>query len=126
MRYFISILFIAIYSLAAIHITELGKMPILIKHYCEHKKGYSDMDFLTYLQLHYNQKIPHDEKDNTLPFKNHECNCSLAVSITPPVSVTITSKNSTLLSIPVFLPQDIDLVTDACLSQVWQPPRLQA
>ena len=68
----ISAVILFISFLSASEFNQLYKIPFLIQHYMAHKSRNSELDFLSYLNLHYtlSHEADNDEQqDSQLPFK---------------------------------------------------------
>jgi hypothetical protein len=102
---------------------QLLKLPVLLEHYTEHKKQNSDLSFLDFLSLHYNQAFDHDNTDHKLPFKSHDSNISMNIVafIAQPFSV--------ILAKPIVFIDKTEIgfrqpnFTSSVISTIWQPPR---
>jgi hypothetical protein len=102
---------------------QLLKLPVLIEHYKEHKAQNTEMSFIDFLSLHYNQEFAHDDTDNKLPFKSHS-NCA-SVSIVAFIAQPFTIN----LEKPIYFEPKILSVyhnvifKSLAISTIWQPPK---
>ncbi|MGB3005018.1 MAG: hypothetical protein WBC06_00800 [Chitinophagaceae bacterium] len=70
---FAGILFIAIHLFTFAEFQNLLKLPALIEHFREYKKVNADMDFWSFIKLHYFEPLTFDhdyERDRQLPFQS--------------------------------------------------------
>jgi len=127
MRRLAAIFLLTSYLLSATELYEFVKLPMLVKHYLEHKEENKNMSLLEFLSIHYAQETVVDSdyaEDMKLPFKSCD--------------------HATLMNVPVVLNQHENLIVikfseynqgkspvipsfwhdDAYLSAIWQPPRL--
>lgn len=122
----VAILFTAIYLFGATEASQLLKLPVLIQHYYEHKKGNDAMTLYSFLQMHYlgNDNDDTDNmRDQALPFKTMDDCCVMASNSLPPQKLQIihiacndSQQEFTLLNDPsrfFISPEDI-----------FQPPRI--
>lgn len=49
---------------------EVLRLPLLVQHYGEHKDKSAEISFFEFLVMHYKTDVAHDDRDNTLPFKD--------------------------------------------------------
>jgi hypothetical protein len=63
-----------IYLVSFTEFREVLRLPLLLQHYREHKDQVAEMSFFEFLAMHYETDEAHDDRDNSLPFK--DCNHS--------------------------------------------------
>jgi len=67
------ILFIVVHLFTFAEFQNLLKLPVLFEHFSEHKKDDAEMDFWSFIKLHYFEPLTVDkdyEKDRQLPFQS--------------------------------------------------------
>ncbi|MBK7100079.1 MAG: hypothetical protein IPH58_19540 [Sphingobacteriales bacterium] len=72
MRKVIALFFFCIFIISTTHIAEFRKVPELIKHYTEHKRGDASLNIFKYVFNHYfkgDEKDVDYSRDMQLPFK---------------------------------------------------------
>ncbi len=126
MKTAVAFFLLMIHLFAATELSQLFKLPVLFKHFEEHKQKEASISFGSFLYRHYftdRQSDGHPERDNQLPFHSHEDCVSLKLSVFPPVNfegivvhVLPLEKNK----IFSFSDQNIPLTY---LSSIWQPPK---
>lgn len=125
MRKRISILFLFIFLVSATEFGQILRVPILIGHYVEHKTMDQGLDFLNFLQLHYNQSLQeqNDPLHDKLPFLSQ---------------ISVVSFTAIVMPYNLFKVQNIGLlpvqkkniyhyvpnIESSYLSTIWQPPKL--
>jgi len=105
---------------------ELLKLPLLVKHYIDHKKQNETISPVDFLINHYILVDDGDgdtTEDMQLPFKsNNTCNNVTSIGFVPftdfqlvvkPVSAENNSYNT----------YSTDFISSAYLSSIWQPPK---
>lgn len=122
----IAILFLSIYLLTTTDAYQLLKMPMIFKHFVEHRQADKNISFLKFLDMHYMHGSPKDKdyhKDMQLPFKSSGDFISVLASEFIPLNEHI------LLTAPVVLVsekkiaiQQNDLLP-SYLASIWQPPK---
>lgn len=113
-----------IFSLSGTEFGQLLRLPLLINHYLEHKKGHSDLSIGDFLQIHYSKQHQDgaNEADRQLPFKSH-LECAKLFSIASPFP------NSVNLLIPATtsgsndIPRESTPLSTGVRNMIWQPPR---
>src|SRR3954462_3822335 len=71
------------YLVSSTEVHELLRLPLLVKHYQEHKQQVADITFWEFLVMHYETDVPHDDQDMRLPFKTcHQTLASPALAVT--------------------------------------------
>jgi hypothetical protein len=113
--------------LASTEFNQLLKIPVLFKHYQEHKAEDEEISFPKYLYLHYGTNHTDNgdaEKDGQLPFKSFQHTLQFFAG---KVSVTL------IFQIPADFNCSLDQVfgiyvevtpLNLSLSSIWQPPRI--
>jgi hypothetical protein len=122
----IAILFLSIYLISTTELHQLGKLPLLMEHYKEHKQENSNLTFFDFLNIHYsgessaaNQHNKHEQ----LPFKSNDgCVASLiSVYISPTISPFVLKEFGEPKK--VFHSTKDILLSSTYLSNIWQPPK---
>ena len=122
----LSIFLLIIYLFSFTELSQLLKLPMLVKHFIEHTKSDPVMTFSTFIKLHYlngSSKDADYEKDMKLPFKSVD-NLSF---------ITFTFENtSEVINLQTFESEKISSETPShyvfsssfCyLDAIWQPPQ---
>jgi hypothetical protein len=122
----IAIFFFSLYLFSTTEARQLLKLPIVFKHFQEHKKENKDITFLAFLDMHYMHGSPVDDdydRDMQLPFKTMgDCLSSVTLAFVP-ASPEIPVVRLLVTPIkPTFLYQQADILSPY-LSCIWQPPR---
>ena len=124
MTRFIAILFLSLQLLTHTELCQLGKIPVLLSHYKEHKAGNSDLTLFGFLQLHYFNGNPHDNSDMELPFKT--ASTALIIHNCPSAPVPF------MTAIPAAPMQEVQLnfneyysafIPSVCNNDIFQPPQ---
>lgn len=100
MKRLAGILFIVIHLFTFAEFQNLLKLPVLFEHFSEHKKSDSEMDFWSFIKLHYFEPLTYDhdyERDRQLPFQSTTallitsvtmCECQMiSFEVTPVIEV---------------------------------------
>lgn len=112
--------------LPAVELAELWKLPALMKHYAKHKAESPEIDFLSFLRLHYDDASHHEtdpQAHHELPFgnhHNHEHTGALQAVIVMP-SVTKLMELVPLREINKVIYRHT--APGRCAITIWQPPR---
>jgi hypothetical protein len=118
---------LGLYLASATEARELLKMPLLIKHYQEHKAGKSEISFTEFILVHYINLEEHgaeDAHDHSLPFKAHD-NChtlSLLLGGWPAFSGYALKPTVQELEEKVF--HECNTCCFSFSAPIWQPPKL--
>lgn len=118
----IVIALLAAYLIAATEFHQVLRLPLLVKHYTEHRTQVKDMTFWEFLVMHYETNVAHDDQDMKLPFK--DCHHSLTTQFTaiPSQKITLTP----MASIPdehlhFFNHSQLH---SSYLDKIFQPPKI--
>jgi hypothetical protein len=110
-----------VYLLSSTEVHELLRLPLLVRHYAEHKEQVTEITFWEFLVMHYETDVAHDDQDMRLPFKT--CHHSLASA-----AMAVTSQRITL-SIPLSVMVKQGLASHhsaplaSYLEEIFQPPK---
>ncbi|HWA35580.1 MAG TPA: hypothetical protein VG737_15670 [Cyclobacteriaceae bacterium] len=109
------------YLVSSTEAHELLRLPLLFKHYQEHREQVADITFWEFLVMHYETDVPHDDQDTRLPFKTR--NHSLAST-----ALAVTSQRITLtIPLPVVVKTALSpqhsVPNASYLDEIFQPPR---
>ncbi len=118
------ILLLLIFSLSGTEFGQLLRLPLLINHYLEHKKGHSDLSITDFLLIHYSRQHQEgaNEEDRQLPFKSHlECAKLFSIASPFPNSVNLIIPPATLSSNDI--PRASAPLSTGVRTMIWQPPR---
>lgn len=127
MRRLAAILLLTSYMLSATELYEFVKLPMLVKHYIEHKEENQHMTLLEFLATHYAHDtiVDKDFKDDMkLPFKS----CDHATLMNVPV-VLNQQESQIVIKFSEYSQDKSPVIpslsyNDAYLSAIWQPPRM--
>lgn len=127
MRRLAAIFLLTSYMLSATELYEFVKLPMLVKHFIEHKEENKHMTLLEFLSSHYahDSKVDKDFKDDMkLPFKS----CDHATLMNVPV-VLNQQESHIVIKFSEYSQDKSPVIPslsygDAYLSAIWQPPRL--
>lgn len=123
----IAVIFLfGLYFLASTEAHQLLKVPMLVKHFMQHKKEDSKITLVAFLKMHYAQTTIFDDdyaQDMQLPFKVHSEDFCLSVMPTLPTP----KFEMEIVSTPV-VKQSIPLMNDVTYSflstqDIFQPPK---
>ena len=104
---------------------QLMKLPVLIKHYMDHRNSDQSLSFADFILAHYGDQLDTQDKTHEeLPFKSHECQ-----HMSPLVLVCEfhAYKAPILHAEPKALAgYQEDFYTSGSFGSIWQPPQLLA
>jgi len=120
----VSIVLLSLYLVSTTELNQVLKLPILIEHYCEHKKLNPEMTFIAFFKTHYDHPVKDADykTDRKLPFVAHSI-LSLVFTLNTNFNFEIVKasvKHLEVHSIPAF---DEDFYFKGYLHSIWQPPR---
>ncbi len=104
---------------------ELCKLPVLAKHYVDHKQHDQSIGMLQYLFLHYYEEDGNDPdaaEDNQLPFKSTDTVPLSFISIVPPAFINLAA-STCLIQLILLVKRNSFFLPAAFLTKIWQPPR---
>jgi len=123
----VCILFLAIYLLSATEAHQLLKVPVMVSHFSEHKKENTNINFISFIVLHYlsgNVKDSDYERDMQLPFKDSD-NCLVSSNpVTVPLFEIIIADPDHADLLSNFVLQNDCSLPSAFKGAVFQPPRI--
>jgi hypothetical protein len=125
MKKLVAIAVISIYVISFTEIHQFLKLPMLWKHYTEHRQKDNSITFLEYLSHHYNTHSDHHDdhdRDMELPFKDFG-HCSSVPAVTLP-TFKIDLKVSLFDFEKAYVSFYKKFVTPFHLTEIWQPPRI--
>ena len=117
----IVIALLSFYLLASTEFHQILSLPLLVKHYVEHREQVADMTFLQFLVMHYKTDVPHDDQDMKLPFKTCHHSLSAQTMAMPIQKITLTSGR--VQSQKILLPVYHSRIRPSYLEEIFQPPR---
>ena len=126
MQKILLLIFMSLQLIANTELCEILKIPVLIRHYEEHKES-SNLTFIGFLRMHYFNGAPHDDTDMELPFKTNSTALIIShtFSVSLPCQPFISSK-----PLAVIKKQPAELafyslhLPSRSQNDVFQPPRL--
>lgn len=115
---------LTVYLISSTEFHQILRLPLLMKHYTEHRSQVEDMTFWQFLVMHYETDVPHDDTDMRLPFK--DCHHSVTNPFT-----AIPSQNIALNLPIISINEPIHFVTNSSfhssyLDEIFQPPKIRA
>jgi hypothetical protein len=122
----IAIVFLSIYLLSTTDAYQLLKMPMIFKHFVEHRQSDKNISFLKFLDMHYMHGSPKDKdyhKDMQLPFKSSGDFMFVLASEFVPLNQNFS------ITVPVQLVADKKVAIESnkllpsYLASIWQPPK---
>lgn len=126
MRKQIAILLILIYAFGATDVHQLFKLPLLVVHYEKHHRDNPSITIGQFLKIHYLDPQPFDkdyQEDMKLPFKASRDYCAAAMTVMPPVPVSVCLVGSPKVEV-VYVAYEEHIPSEAAGRSVFQPPRL--
>jgi len=127
MKKSIAILMLGLYLFSTTEAHQLLKLPILVQHFFQHKTENGDTTFLSFLKMHYSDKVVYDDDyatDMQLPFKAHHDNFCITATPslpTPKFEVEIVLFPITEAAIPIKNDSQYLFIPN---NDFFQPPRL--
>lgn len=126
MKRYIALVLLVIYITPIAVFHQLLKLPYLIEHFVEHKEENSNLTFLSFLKMHYdddNIKYADYEKDRKLPFKSHQSSVNVGFVVFMDYEKLELNFNSVFKE-----PTTKNFYTkkpfkSSYLSSIWQPPK---
>ncbi|MFZ1379423.1 MAG: hypothetical protein WAS56_07125 [Saprospiraceae bacterium] len=126
MKNIFSLLFLTAYLFSATHLMELLKLPMLVRHYQEHKTENANLSLLEFLDMHYANGNPIDEdydKDMQLPFKSITLSSISFVTICANFTDFVQKEKIIIKEgKQKFFDHSFDYST-SYLVAIWQPPK---
>ncbi len=110
------------YLVGSTEFHQVLRLPLLVKHYTEHRSQVVEMSFWEFLVMHYETDVPHDDTDMRLPFK--DCHHSSTITFT-----ALTSQKITLALPTLILKEPLHFYSHSSfhssyLDKIFQPPRV--
>ena len=128
MKRFISISLLVIYVVSTTELCELSKLPLLFRHYQEHKLWDNKITFIEFIAEHYYESIADNadyDLDKKLPFKSHVDHTAVTFWVAPhsgAIFYSFSLKPIRFVEKQSFAFQH-DPFVSAYLSKFWQPPK---
>lgn len=115
---------LVLYLFTATELKQLLKVPVLLEHYQEHKEDDQNLNFISFLYMHYAGDDLNDrdqDRDMQLPFKSCEETSAASIAVLPPSGETLTfvpveHKNMLTRLSKNFHP--------SYFASIWQPPKI--
>lgn len=123
----ITIFFLSIYLLGNTPLGELCKVPILFSHFQEHKKESKNLNFISFLKMHYFNGDPKDadhDKDMKLPFKTSNFNNSVSTFIAFEIPTLQLERKNIIKRKEEKFTTSNSWYSNSYLDAIWQPPRV--
>lgn len=111
-----------LYLVSFTELREVFRLPLLVEHYGEHKNQVAEMSFLEFLAMHYESDVAHDDRDNSLPFKDCSHSFIGQVVMLPIQKISLTERlviNATSYQF-FYLQHEPKLIA----VDIFQPPKL--
>lgn len=127
MKKIIAIFFLSIYFLSTTQLSQFLKVPLLVKHYVEHKEDTPNMSLVDFLVMHYQQPNSHSHskeshQSHKLPFVNFS-NVLVLMCISPQAIQFDLQKKFLISQKKCKITFYNQFAESAYLSAIWQPPR---
>ena len=117
---------VTVYMFSATPAGELLKLPVLVRHFYDHKEENKHTGLITFLVQHYFSEDGTDKdaaEDNQLPFKSTDQVASIIFNcLTPPSFIQPATGYGTEIN-NRFCVRNQFFHTAEHLSAIWQPPR---
>jgi hypothetical protein len=123
-----AIFFLTTYLFSSTEAGELLKLPLVFRHFTEHKQENCRISLLQFLDMHYMHGSPKDkdfDRDMQLPFKSlaHYAASITSTFIPLLTEMSVQPDDGVLLDQPVPL-QTFPSFASGFHALVWQPPRI--
>ena len=119
-----AILLFSLYALGSTELDQLIRIPLLIKHFIQHKKQNSSITIAAFIKIHYIDEQPYDAdyaQDMELPFKKADCHCIILPSILPdPIRVFFNKILPLRPKYPSFISDNVPITEHY---GIFKPPR---
>ena len=123
-----AILLLCLYVFGATDAYQLLKLPKFVQHYVEHRHENPNLSLADFIQIHYQDQLVIDadfQQDMQLPFKTHNSDCCVAMSIATivpaPIEVKINAPEQVTV-VHILFNDDVPLLHAA--PSVFQPPKV--
>ncbi|HLP13071.1 MAG TPA: hypothetical protein VK177_14135 [Flavobacteriales bacterium] len=126
LKRFLAISLLSLYLITGTELKQFLKLPVLVQHYQEHKTQNAQLDFYSFLAMHYagdDMNENDQERDSQLPFRS--CDQSLAQPVVLPACLTASIRaNVQFYPInKIVRPQHFH--SPSFYASIWQPPKIQ-
>ncbi len=123
---FIAISFLSITLFSQTEFYQLLKLPVLFKHFTEHRSNNLNISFAEFLVLHYvtpHQNDADHDRDMQLPFKSTDCVQSnlLTFFISNHDAIEVAAPEVPSVQ-TAFV--NTDWIPSIHVADIWQPPRI--
>ena len=105
---------------------QLMKLPLLVKHYMEHKQQNRNITLYSFLSMHYAHGVVVDkdyDKDMKLPFKVDDKSVSTDITNVQPDNISAFIEKPIYNNTKTFIYFDEMFIPSSFLSNIWQPPK---
>jgi len=116
------------YIFGATDASQLLKLPLLVQHFITHRQENPSISFIAFMQLHYQDKTVIDkdfQEDMQLPFKTHETDCCLSMSmatvVPSPIEIRMNAIKEPEITHTLF---NVDIPLLLSSPSIFQPPRI--
>ena len=120
------IFLLSVYLISLTELNQLVKIPLLVKHFVEHKEKDNSLSFLGFLDMHYAHGDVKDgdyDEDMKLPFKSHDgCINSHSMAFNPNNFGELSTKPVYSESKTYSIYKE-SFLKSSYLSFIWQPPK---
>jgi hypothetical protein len=126
LKKFIIISFLISYAFSTTELSQLLKVPGLVKHYIEHKEENRQITLLNFFLMHYVNGELHDKDHDhnmKLPFKSHDICLSLSHVDVVFQNFHYATIKPVVVTTSVFLSAEEYNWTSTFPSTIWQPPK---
>lgn len=116
------IVLLILYTLSSTEFHEVLRLPLLVRHYTEHRELVNNLSVWEFLVLHYKTDVAHDDQDMRLPFK--DCHHSLvAPALAMPNAYITLAPIIPVASEKIFF-FNHSRIHNSYLEEIFQPPRV--
>lgn len=122
----ISILFLSIYLFTTTDAYQLLKMPMIFKHFVEHRQADKNISFVKFLDMHYMHGSPKDKdynKDMQLPFKSSGDFMFVLSAEFIPLNQSFSIMAPVLSISDKKIAKEQNDLLPSYLASIWQPPK---
>jgi len=120
-RAFATVLLLA-YLVSFTEFSEVLRLPLLVKHYTEHKSKVAELSFIEFLVMHYETDVAHDDRDMRLPFKDCHHSFSAQTIVLPVQKIILMddADNIAIIHHSFYLLHEPQILA----SDIFQPPKI--
>lgn len=124
MRRVVAILCFFVYVLGTTEMDQVLRLPLLVKHYLQHKAESPGITMYAFFKMHYIDPQPFDDdyqQDMQLPFKRIDVRCIPQPSILPEIVASVIPR--TVFYVPHYILYNEQHMPDWQLNGIFRPPQ---